>query len=62
MGREDFELLQSGAIKKKAKTRVGLFIDGTGLDRATRRLYRKVDLSRLVASISKGMVEAVDGL
>jgi len=32
-----------------------LFIDGSGLDRATRRLDRKVDLSRLVSGLCSGL-------
>lgn len=34
---------------------MGLFIDATGLDRATRRLERKVDLSRLVKGLTSGI-------
>ena len=55
MGREDFEKLQSGVIKRKQKRKLGLFIDGVGLDRATRRLERKIDLSKLVASLTSGL-------
>ncbi len=55
MGREEFQLLKDGVIKRKAKRKVGLFIDGLGLDRATRRLDKKVDLSRLVAGLTSGI-------
>ena len=55
MGREAFEVLQGGVVKRKAKRRMGLFIDATGLDRATRRLERKVDLSRLVSGLTSGI-------
>ena len=55
MGREDFEQLSGGVIRRKSKRVVGLFLDGIGLDRATRRLERKVDLSRLVAGLISGM-------
>jgi len=55
MGREEFQLLKEGVVKRKVKRRLGLFIDGLGLDRATRRLERKVDLSRLVAGLASGM-------
>ncbi len=54
MGREEFELLKGGIVKRKIKRHMGLFIDATGLDRATRRLERKVDLSRLVQGITSG--------
>lgn len=55
MGREEFQLLKDGVVKRKAKRKVGLFIDGLGLDRATRRLDKKVDLSRLVAGLTSGI-------
>ena len=55
MGRDELELLKGGIVKRKTKRRVGLFIDATGLDRATRRLDRKVDLSRLVRGLTQGV-------
>src|SRR5215475_2226186 len=54
MGRDELELLKGGIVKRKIKRHMGLFIDATGLDRATRRLERKVDLSRLVQGITSG--------
>lgn len=55
MSREDFEQLGQGTFKRKVRRRLGLFIDGVGLDRATRRLDRKVDLARLVAGLTSGL-------
>ncbi len=55
MGREELEVLKGGVVRRKTKRRLGLFINGTGLDRATRRLERKVDLSRLVKGITSGV-------
>lgn len=55
MGREELEVLKGGIVKRKTKRRMGLFIDATGLDRATRRLERKVDLSRLVSGLTSGI-------
>jgi hypothetical protein len=55
MGRDEFEVLQGGVVKRKSKRRMGLFIDATGLDRATRRLDRKVDLARLVKGLTSGL-------
>jgi hypothetical protein len=52
MGREDFEQLGKGIVRRKSRRIVGLFIDGIGLDRATRRLDRKVDLPRLVKGVT----------
>lgn len=54
MAREDFEQLGGGIVRRKSKRVLGLFIDGIGLDRATRRLERKVDLSRLVSGLCSG--------
>jgi hypothetical protein len=55
MGRDDFESVGRGVVKRKTKRVLGLFIDGVGLDRATRRLDRKIDLGRLVAGITTGL-------
>jgi hypothetical protein len=55
MGREEFEVLKSGIVKRRVKRKLGLFIDGIGLDRATRRLNRKVDLSKLVSGLTSGL-------
>jgi hypothetical protein len=50
-----YEQLGGGFIKKREKRVVGLFIDGTGLDRATRRINRKVDMSALVRGVTSGI-------
>ena len=55
MGRDELEVLKGGVVKRKIRRRMGLFIDATGLDRATRRLEKKVDLSRLVKGLSAGI-------
>ena len=59
MGRGEIEKLKNGVVKRKGKRALGLFIDGISLDRATRRQDRKVDLGRLVASITEGLVPEV---
>lgn len=59
MSREDFQQLKGGVLKRRTKRKLGLFIDGTGLDRATRRLERKVDLGRLVAGVSSGLIPEI---
>jgi len=59
MGRDDISQLSSGAFKRKSKRTLGLFIDGVGLDRATRRLDRKVDLKSLVSGLCSGLVPEV---
>jgi len=50
-----FESLSGGIVKRKERRVQGLFIDGTGLDRATRRLKKKVDLTRLVRGVTSGI-------
>lgn len=54
-----YEELGRGFIKKREKRVVGLFIDGTGLDRATRRINRKVDMSALVRGVTSGIAPTV---
>ena len=55
MGREELEIIGKGIVKRRVKRVVGLFIDATGLDRATRRLDKKIDLSRLVTGLTQGL-------
>jgi len=50
-----YEELGGGVVKKRERRVVGLFIDGTGLDRATRRINRKVDMSALVRGVTSGL-------
>ncbi len=54
-----YEELGRGFIKKREKKVVGLFIDGTGLDRATRRISRKVDMAALVRGVTSGIAPVV---
>jgi hypothetical protein len=54
-----YEELGKGFIKKRERKTVGLFIDGTGLDRATRRINRKVDMAALVRGVTSGITPTV---
>lgn len=54
-----FEELGKGFIRKREKKVVGVFIDGTGLDRATRRINRKVDLTALLRGVTSGTAPSV---
>lgn len=54
-----YEELGKGFIKKRERKTVGLFIDGTSLDRATRRINRKVDMSALVRGVTSGITPIV---
>ena len=54
-----FEPVRKGIVKRTERRVLGLFIDGTGLDRATRRINRKVDMSALVRGVSAGLLPTV---
>ena len=54
-----YEQVGRGFIKRREKRVVGLFIDGTGLDRATRRLNKKVDMSALIRGVTSGLTPVV---
>lgn len=54
-----YQELGRGIVKRSEKRVVGLFIDGTGLDRATRRINRKVEMSLLVKGVTAGATLAV---
>ncbi|MCO6431679.1 MAG: NYN domain-containing protein [Deltaproteobacteria bacterium] len=54
-----YEELGSGIVRRREKKKLGLFIDGTGLDRASRRVNRKVDMSALVRGVVSGVFPTV---
>ncbi len=54
-----YQELGKGIIRRREKRVLGIFVDGTGLDRATRRLNRRVDLAALVKGVSSGYTAAV---
>ena len=54
-----YEQIGKGIVKRTSKRAIGLFIDGTGLDRATRRINRKVDMTALVKGLTSGLPPAV---
>ncbi|RMG40388.1 MAG: NYN domain-containing protein [Candidatus Dadabacteria bacterium] len=54
-----YKQLAKGIVKRRQTKILGLFIDGTGLDRATRRLHRKVDMAKLVRGVSSGLTPTV---
>ncbi len=59
MGDKKFQELRGGLIKKRERRVVGVFIDGVNLDRATRRLNKRVDLSALVRGVCSGSTPVV---
>lgn len=46
--------LKHGLVKRREQRALGVFIDGVGLDRATRRLNRKVDMGNLLRGVTSG--------
>ena len=54
-----YEELGKGVVKRTERRVLGLFIDGTGLDRATRRISRKVDMSALVRGVTSGLTASI---
>lgn len=50
---------EPAVIKRTGKRAIGLFIDGTGLDRAARRLNRRVDMAALVRGVTSGTAPLV---
>jgi hypothetical protein len=54
-----FQEISKGVVKRNERRVFGLFIDGTGLDRATRRMKRKVDMTSLVRGVTGGIKPVV---
>lgn len=54
MSDKNFQELRGGLIKKRQRRVVGVFIDGVNLDRATRRINKRVDLNALVRGVCSG--------
>lgn len=55
----EFLELGKGVVKRNERRVVGLFIDGTGLDRATRRINKKVEIGKLVKGVTSGSLPVV---
>lgn len=50
----NYETIKKGVVKRTVKRVNAIFIDGIALDRAAKRLNRKIELSKLVQSLSNG--------
>lgn len=50
---------EKALVKRTQRREIGLFIDGTALDRATRRLNRKVNMAALVRGVTSGATPIV---
>jgi hypothetical protein len=55
MKEQKFEELGKGVVKRTQKRVVGIFVDGVGLDRATKRISRKIDLTNLITTLATGL-------
>ena len=54
-----FETNSNGIIKRNEPRVLGIFIDGVELDRATRRINKKIDMKALLKNLSLGLEPAV---
>ena len=54
-----YEELGKGIVKRREQRILGIFVDGTGLDRATRRINRKVDMANLLRGVTSGLTPVV---
>lgn len=54
-----FEQIKKGVVKRSQRRVLGVFIDGVGLDRACRRLNKRVDFAALIRGISGGLEPTV---
>lgn len=59
MSRKELQKLEGGKFRRKVRRKLGVFVDGTGLDRATRRLNKKVDLTKFMVSLSSGLTPEI---
>jgi hypothetical protein len=59
MDRADIESPKPGVLKRRSRRIVGFFVDGVGLDRATRQCPKKVDLQRLITNLTEGISPVV---
>jgi hypothetical protein len=50
-----FEKVKKGVVKRTQKREIGIFVDGVNLDRASRRINKKVDFAALLKSLSGGL-------
>ncbi len=51
--------ISKNVVKRRENRKLGVFIDGVGLDRAARRLNRRVDLAQLLRGVSSGTTPIV---
>lgn len=54
-----YEKTKNGVIKRSEQKAIGIFIDGTGLDRATRRINKKIDMKALLKNFCLGLEPTV---
>lgn len=54
-----YEAVKKGVVKRAEQRELGVFIDGIGLDRATRNFPDKVDLTKLIQGVSSGLRPSV---
>jgi hypothetical protein len=55
MADNGFTQVKKGVVKRNTRREVGIFIDGVNIDRASRRLNKKIDFAALKQSLSNGL-------
>jgi uncharacterized LabA/DUF88 family protein len=55
----DSEIKTHGVVTRRRSRVLGMFLDGPALDRASKRMGRKIDLKALVREASSGLTPAV---
>jgi hypothetical protein len=57
--KKDFAVVKKGLVKRNKRRVVGLFIDGVALDRAARRINKKIDIASLIQGVTSGLTPIV---
>lgn len=51
----DYKSVKKGVVKRTHKRKLSIFIDGVSLDRASKRINKKISYKKLVSSLSLGI-------
>jgi len=54
-----YKTIGKGVVKRTERQALGIFVDGTGLDRAARRLDRKIEMANLLRGVCGGRTPIV---
>lgn len=54
-----YKTIGKGVVKRTERQALGIFVDGTGLDRAARRLEKKIEMANLLRGVCGGRTPVV---